>query len=664
MKKGTLILILCFIFLGLTHAQKDNEKPGDPSLVSSSQDLLDLYSFEKGRYGYSVEDYFRKPKQYAFQFSPNGLYVSYRKRDYEGRNHIYIKNTKTDKIRQVVTEGQELITDYRWANNNKIIYLKSKGGDGIHHLYAVDISGRNTLYLTPFDGVKVYFLDFLSGQKDYVVVSMNLENKKVFEPYRININTGEYDKLYDNKDISNPIQKYYFDKDGNLKAYLQQQNGTEHVLFYRLSNDSPFEEVLRTTWENKFYVIKFNYETDYLHDAYVISNLNTDKQEIILYDFQKKTLIKNVFSNKTYDVKGISISSAKRNYEVDYFYYNGDKFTIVPESKTFKKIFKKIEIKFKNKNIKIISTTENEDKYLLYISSDRLYGKYYTYDTATEGFKLVMDVMPHLQERDMAKMEPIEFKTRDGLIVHGYLSIPKGVEPGVKIPLIVYPHGGPYGPRNKWGFSSVVQLFASRGYATLQVNFRGSGGYGKDFYIAGSKQIGRAMLEDIQDAIIYVKKKNIIDETKVAIYGVSYGGLAALGSMVKTPDLFTCCIDYCGLSSLFTFLESFPPEWKQYLEKTREQWYDERDPQEIEIMKQVSPAHNLERINKPIFVIQGGKDPRIKVEETDSLVKQLRSQGLDVPYMLKYDEGHGFSKEENKIEMYKNIMGFLAKYLK
>lgn len=664
MKKGLLLLMLCFVFNLAKSQTKTNKKNGDPSLVSTSQDLLNLYSFEKGRYGYSVEDYFRKPKQYSFKFSPNGLYVSYRKRDYDGKNHLYIKNTTTGKVKQVITEEQDLVTAYAWASNDKLIYLKSMGGDAIYHLYSVDVSGRNTLYLTPFEGVKVRFLDKLSEQKDYVIVSMNIDNKQVFEPYRININTGEYKKLYENKDIKNPIQRYYFDNTGALKAYSQQQNGTEQVLFYRLSEQSPFEEVLRSTWRDKFYVIKFNYETANPHDAYIISNMDSDKSKIILYDFQHRAIVKELYSNKTYDITGLSVASAKRNYEIDYYYYEGDKHVVVPESKTFKKIFKKIEDEFKDKNIYIISKTENEDKFLLKISSDRLYGKYYVYDSDKETFTLVIDVMPHLQERDMAEMKPIKFKSRDGLTIHGFLSIPKGISEGTRIPLIVLPHGGPYGVRDKWGFHSKVQLFASRGYATLQVNFRGSGGYGKEFYLAGSKQIGRAMLEDIQDALVYVKTKNIIDETKVAIYGVSYGGLAALGSLVKTPNLFTCAIDYAGLSSLFTFIESFPPYWKPFLEQVREQWYDDRDPAEIDIMKQISPAHNLDKINKPVFVIQGGKDPRIKVEETDFLVKQLRSQNLFVPYMLKYNEGHGFSKEENKIEMYKCVMGFLAKYLK
>lgn len=664
MKKLITILVFCVMF-SFGQAQNGiNKKKGNPDLVSSQQDLLKLYSFEQGRYGYSVEDFFRKPKQYAFKFSPDGLYVSYRKRDYEGKNHVYIKNTITDKVKQVIVETQDLITSYTWANNNKLIFIKTKNSGNMHQLYSIGIDGRNEILLTPFEDVKVYFLSFVETQKDYVIVSMNKDNKAVFEPYKININTGDYVKLHDNNDIEKPIFDYYFNKEGVLKAYSQQQNGTEYVLFYRLNEESPFEEVLRTTWKDEFYLVKFNYESENPHDAYIISNLYTDKSQIILYDLAKHKTIKTIYSHKTYDISGLSIAPAKRNYELDYYYYEGEKSILVPVSKLYKKLYKKIQSKYPDENIYIISTTEKEDKFLLKITSDKIYGKYFVYNNKEDEFKFIIDVMPHLNNKDMADMKPIKFKSRDGITIRGFLTLPHNMDVTKKIPLIVIPHEGPYGLRDNWGFQSEGQLFASRGYATLQINYRGSGGYGKEFFLAGNKQIGRAMLEDIEDGLIYVKTLNIIDPTKVAIYGVSFGGLCALGSLVKTPYLFTCAISYSGLSSLFTFIESFPPYWETYMEQVREQWYDNTDPEEIEIMKQISPALNLDKINKPVFIIQGGKDPRIKIEETDYIVDNLRKKDLYVPYLLKYEEGHGFRKEKNEIEMYKCMMGFLAKYLK
>ena len=172
------------------------------------------------------------------------------------------------------------------------------------------------------------------------------------------------------------------------------------------------------------------------------------------------------------------------------------------------------------------------------------------------------------------------------------------------------------------------------------------------------------MLNDLEDAVAYAKTLDFIDNEKVAIYGASYGGLATLGSLVKTPDLYTCGIDYVGVSNLFTFFESFPEYWKPYMAQFNEQWYNSEDEADQKIMKEVSPALHVDKITKPLFVIQGANDPRVNIDESDQVVKSMRARGIDVPYMVKYDEGHGFSHEENRVELYKAMLGFFAQHLK
>ncbi|MEM9981865.1 MAG: S9 family peptidase, partial [Bacteroidota bacterium] len=416
-------------------------------------------------------------------------------------------------------------------------------------------------------------------------------------------------------------------------------------------------------WKDNFYIAGFNYRSDNAHDAFVISNTESNTDEIILYDLKEKKVLKKVYANETFDMGGMS-RSRKRDYEIDYYYYTGEKSVIIPVSATYKALHKKFLEKFGEQTFNIVSKTDEEDKYLLYINSDKLYGVYYLYDATKDSFKEVFNLMPALKPEAMAEMRPIKFKTRDGMTMYGYLTVPNEAKAGKKVPLIVNPHGGPYGPRDYWGFNPETQLFASRGYATLQVNYRGSGGYGKEFYLAGSKQIGRKMLDDLEDGVAYVKTFNMIDEDRIAIYGGSYGGLATLGSLVKTPDLYVCGVDYVGVSNLFTFFKSFPPYWKPYLGQVYEQWYDENDAKDIEIMKQVSPALNVDKITKPLFVVQGANDPRVNINESDQIVKNLRDRGFEVPYMVKYNEGHGFGHEENRIELYQTMMGFFAKHLK
>jgi dipeptidyl aminopeptidase/acylaminoacyl peptidase len=661
--KKIILTSIAFIALFAVQAQKEEmEIKGNPELVSSQEELLKLGALEKGDYKYAVDDYFKKPSQSSFQFSPDGKFVSYKQREEDGKSHVYIKNTENDKIIRVIEEKEELIRGYGWANENRLIYIMDKGGNENYHLFAVDIDGNNQVELTPFDDVRVSIINSLKEQKDYMIISMNQDNPQVFEPYKINIKTAELEKLYTNDDPENPISGYDFDKDGNLKSFTKQQNGTEYVLYYRTEKDGEFEKVIQTTWKDNFYIIDFDYTSENPHDAYVMSNMNSNTNEIILYDFAKKKEIKKIYSNPTFDVGGLSVSR-KRGFEVDYYYYNGEKYHVVPVSETAKKLNEKFKKKFGEKEFNISSKTDNEDKYLIYITSDKLYGKYFTYDVSSDTFKEILDLMPQLKEEDMAEMKSIKFESRDGLTIYGYITIPKEASKG-KVPMIVNPHGGPYGPRDSWGFNPETQLFASRGYLTLQVNYRGSGGYGKEFSMAGNKQIGRNMLNDLEDAVAYVKTLGMVDEERIAIYGASYGGLATLGSLVKTPDLYTCGIDYVGVSNLFTFFKSFPPYWKPFLGQVYEQWYDENDPEDIEIMKAVSPALNVDKITKPLFVVQGANDPRVNIDESDQVVESMRARNIDTPYMVKYDEGHGFGREENRIELYKCMMGFFAMHLK
>jgi dipeptidyl aminopeptidase/acylaminoacyl peptidase len=272
--------------------------------------------------------------------------------------------------------------------------------------------------------------------------------------------------------------------------------------------------------------------------------------------------------------------------------------------------------------------------------------------------------MPQLKEKDMAEMRPISFKSRDGIELHGYITLPEAALKGQKVPVVVNPHGGPQGIRDSWGFNPEAQLFASRGYATLQVNFRISGGYGKEFLRSGFKQIGRKAMDDVEDGLQYIIDQGWADKDKVAIYGGSHGGYAVLRGLTKTPDLYTCGVDYVGVSNLFTFMETIPPYWEPYLPILKAIWYDPSIPEEKEIMNEVSPVFHIDKINKPLFVVQGANDPRVNIDESDQIVESLRSKGFDVPYMVKYDEGHGFAKEENSMDMYKAMMGFLAEQLK
>lgn len=646
----------------LTLLRGELQKPGNISLPSSDEELNELAEKEVDNYTYNVSDYFAKPASSSFQLSPIGTYLSYREKDDNLKNHVYVKNIETNQVKRVITEGEELVRGYGWANDSRLIYVMDKGGNEDYHLFAVNVDGSNQKELTPYDGVRVEILALLKDDKDHMIISMNKNNPQVFDPYKINIITGDIEQLYENTDLINPIMGYEFDKDGHLRGFSRLKNGINTELYYAV-NPGDFQLMKTTKWDDTFSILNFNYASNNPHDAYVLSNLESDKSKIYLYDLAKDQSIKELFSNKNYDVSGMDISR-NRNWELDYFSYEGEKYEIVPVSKYYKKLHAKLQKEFPDYVFYLSDHTDDESRYLIYVTSDKLYGKYYSYDVNKDEIKLLFDLMPQLKEDDMAEMRPISFQSRDGLSIHGYITLPKQALEGKKVPVIVNPHGGPQGIRDSWGFNPEAQLFASRGYATLQVNFRISGGYGKSFFQTGFKQIGRKVMDDVEDGLQYVIQQGWVDENKVAIYGGSHGGYAVLRGLTKTPDLYACGVDYVGVSNLFTFMETIPPYWAPYLSILKAIWYDPEVAEEKQIMEEVSPIFHIDKISKPLFVVQGANDPRVNIDESDQIVEALRSRGVDVPYMVKYDEGHGFGKEENRMHLYEAMMGFFATHLK
>jgi dipeptidyl aminopeptidase/acylaminoacyl peptidase len=646
--------------LPLTLTKFESKLPGNASLPSTEAELAELIAFDKGDFKYKVEDYFARPKASSFQLSPNGKYMSYREKDENNKRHVFVKEIATGKTQRIIEEKEELVRGYGWINDERLVYVMDKGGNENYHIYATNIDGGNTLDLTPFDGVRAGISNMLKEQKDYIIIEMNKNNKQIFEPYKLNVVTGEMEQLFENTDVENPIQGFDFDKDGELRAYTKLRNGVETELYYKDLSSGEFKLIKRAKWDDSFGIVKFNYASGNRDEAYVVTNLDNDKAHIVLYDFKNDKMIKEIFSNPDFDAEGISLSR-KRNYEVDYFSYEGEKNVIIPVSKFYKDLHSRMEKEFKGKESHVVDFDDDENTFLVIVQSDRLYGTYYQYDVKTKKFTLLYDLMPQLKENDMAEMRPITFTSRDGLTIHGYITLPKAALEGKKVPLIVNPHGGPQGIRDSWGFNPEAQLFASRGYATLQVNFRISGGYGKEFLRAGFKQVGRKTMDDVEDGVKYVIEQGWIDTDKIAIYGASHGGYATLMGLIKTPGLYACGVDYVGVSNIFTFFESFPEYWKPLKEMVKEIWYDLDNPEEAEIAKEVSPVYQIDKISKPLFVIQGANDPRVNINESDQIVTQMRAKGFSIPYLVKYNEGHGFGHEENSLLMYKCTMGFLAK---
>ena len=323
----------------------------------------------------------------------------------------------------------------------------------------------------------------------------------------------------------------------------------------------------------------------------------------------------------------------------------------------------KLEQKLEGYDINTTSEDKSENIRIIYAGGDRTYGTYYTYNVKEDKLTKIADLAPWIKEEDMVPMHPITYTSRDGLTIEGYLTLPKGytMENAKNLPVVVNPHGGPWA-RDSWGYNPEVQFLANRGYAVLQMNFRASTGYGRKFTELGYKQWGQTMQNDITGGVEGLKKKEIADPKRVAIYGGSYGGYATLAGVTFTPDLYACAIDYVGVSNLFTFMQTIPPYWKPLLDMMYEMVGD--PVKDKEMMEKYSPVFHVDQIKAPLFIAQGANDPRVNKAESDQMVEALKKRGIEVEYMVKDNEGHGFHNEENKFDFYRAMEKFLDAHLK
>ena len=631
--------------------------PGDPSLPSTTIELDELIKAEKGNYKYSVEDFFKNPLETAYQLSPDGEYFSYMG-PYERRKNIFIKKVGSEESLRITNELERDISGYFWANENRLIYIKDSGGDENFQLFGVNKDGTEEKELTPFDDVRIEIIDPLEDQPNEMIIGMNKNNPMLFEPYRLDINTGEYTQLAENNNPVEPIAGWMTDHAGRLRIAIKVTDGTNTTIMYRSSENDAFKDVISTDFKVSINPIFFDFDNGDI--VYASSNFGRDKSAIVKIDLSTGKEVGEVicehpsvdianllYSKKRKVITAASYTTWKRHYM--FFDATRNKLQEIWEEKIGA-----------DKEVVAVSTNKAENKWLLRTYSDRSLGSYFFYDADKNTLQKIADVSPWIDENDMAKMLPIEYQARDGKLIHGYLTLPTK-STGRKLPLIVNPHGGPWA-RDDWGWNPECQLFASRGYAVLQMNFRGSVGYGRDFWESSFKQWGQSMQDDITDGVHWAIEEGYADSDNIAIYGGSYGGYATLAGVTFTPELYKCAIDYVGVSNLFTFMKTIPPYWKPYLEMMHEMVGDPTADQIM--MEKASPAMHVDKINSPLFVIQGANDPRVNIDESDQIVRSLRGRGVDVPYMVKYNEGHGFHNEENRFEGYKAMIGFLAKHMR
>ena len=599
-----------------------------------------------------LEDFFRNPVVSQYSIAPDGKHFAYLK-PYKNRMNIFVQDVarKHPEVRLTSQEDRD-IAGFFWKGNQTLIFIRDFGGDENFHLFRVSLDQKNEQDLTPFEDTRVGVVDKLEEiDPSSILISMNKRNKTLFDVYRLNIDTGDLKLVAENP---GSIMGWLTDHNGQVRIAVA-SDGVNNTILYRDSEKQKFTTLMQINFKDSFDPQMFDFDNRHL---IVLSNLGRDKSALVVYDPKTKKEKKVLYGRDDVDLMGVNYSRLRKKLtSVDFVTWKLDRNFVDPATK---EVFAQLTEKLPDQEIHIVSQSRNEDQLIVRTFSDRSLGSFYLYDVEKQKLTLLAELSPWLKSEQLAPMTAIEYQSRDGLTIPAYLTLPLGVRPGQKLPTIVVPHGGPWA-RDVWGYRPGVQFLANRGYAVLQMNFRGSTGYGRKFWAASFKQWGKSMQDDITDGVEFLIEQGIADRERIGIYGVSYGGYAVLAGLAFTPDLYAAGVDYVGVANIFTLLETIPPYWKPMLDKFYEMiGHPVKDKT---LLKEVSPVFHVDRIKAPLMVVQGAKDPRVKKSESDQIVEALKSRGIDVPYILKEDEGHGFQNEENKFELYAEIEKFFAKHL-
>lgn len=611
------------------------------------------------------ELFFGDPEVSGAQLSPDGKWMTFLK-PYEGARNIWIKGTEEpfDAARPLTADARP-VPGYFWSRDSAhVLYVQDKNGDENFHVWAVNPAhepdastgvpvARN---LTAVDGVRAIIYSVPKNAPDLIIVGLNDRDPRFHDVYTVEIATGDRHLIRQNDD---EIGGWVFDLEGRLRLATKQTpaGGTE-LLRVDLAG---YTKLAESNYQETLFPISFRPDGQHV---YMVSSVGdgVDLSQLMLMDVNTGAM-ELVESDPEGEVDFGGATFHPTTDELLATSYTGDRVRVYPKTEEATAIWKGLRAALPDGEIAPTSITTDLKRLLVAVYSDVDPGSVYLYDTTTGKATLQYRSRPDLPSEHLAKMQPVTFTARDGMKIHGYLTLPQGIEPK-GLPTMMYIHGGPWA-RDNWGYDPYAQFLANRGYAVMQVNYRSSSGYGKKYLNAGNREWGiGAMQHDVTDAVGYLVSKGIADPERVGIFGGSYGGYATLAGVTFTPDLYACGVPYVGPSNLITLIESFPEYWKPFLEGS---WYKRvgnpaNESDRLDLIAR-SPLFHADQIKAPLLVVHGANDPRVKQHESDQIVAALLEKKKDVEYIVAPDEGHGFRAPNNRKALAVAMERFLAKHL-
>ncbi|MEK7656614.1 MAG: S9 family peptidase, partial [Elusimicrobiota bacterium] len=550
--------------------------------------------------------------------------------------------------RPLTHERRRGIRSFFWAEDRKsLIYLQDKDGDENWHLHQVEVSSGAARDITPYPEVQAQVLATDPKFPDEILVAMNRRDKRLHDVYRIDLRGGEPVLIAQNPgDAMGWLADAQFQVRGH-RAVLPDGGGALRLR----EADGSWRELLR--WGPDDSVGAHGFSPD-AKSLYLESSLGSDTSRLVEFELATGK-VREILSDPEADVGPVLLHPT--TYALQAVGFETDRLrwkALDPSLASDLAALSSAE-----SDAHLVSRDDEDRLWVLLDHCDRKTPSYRIYDRGTKRSTFLFTTRPELEGYALAAMKPVRITARDGLTLPAYLTLPKG-ERKNGLPLILRVHGGPWA-RDSWGFNPEVQWLADRGYAVLQVNYRGSSGFGKKFLHAADRQWGAAMQDDLSDCARWAVEQGIADPAKLAIYGGSYGGYAALAGAAFTPDLYACAVDLVGPSNLITLIRSVPPYWEP-LRRVFDLRVGNVDTEE-EFLKSRSPLFSAESICIPLLIAQGANDPRVKQAESEQIVSALRAKGKPVEYLLFPDEGHGLARPENREVFYAAAEPFLAKHL-
>jgi dipeptidyl aminopeptidase/acylaminoacyl peptidase len=593
---------------------------------------------------------FGNPTRVQPQLSPDGTRLAYRA-PHEGVLNVFVRTVGKDDDRVITSDKKRGVRTYSWQQDGQhILYIQDRDGDENWHVYQTNLETRNTRDLTPFEGVQASIIAHRREFPDVLLVQMNLRDRRLQDLYRIDLKTGAVEMYAENPgDVVGWTVDYdlkvraaqAFTPDGGMVIRVRDAHDAAWREFQRWGPDDSFGGVVGFTPDGKG--LRLQSSVDANTARLIEVDIATGRTRVIAEDPQ-------------FDVSGVTINPRTRAIEAVTIQRARAEHTVL--DKALEPDFAALRA-VRDGDFFIVNRDREDKTWLVGYTTDDGPVYYYAYDRATRRAEMLFSHRPELEDYPLAKMQPVEFTAGDGMQLYGYLTLPPGQDPR-NLPLVLNVHGGPWG-RDVWGFHSEAQWLANRGYAVLQVNFRGSTGYGKAYVNAGDREWAGKMHTDLLDGIDWAVEQGYVDPEKVCIYGGSYGGYAALVGVTFTPERFACGISIVGPSNIVTLLKSIPPYWEPIKALFhRRVGHPEED---REFLEARSPLFRADRIRVPLLVAQGANDPRVPQAESDQIVAAARANNVDVEYLVFPDEGHGFARPENRLKFYAAAEAFLARVL-